>query len=202
MFIKGLLAGLLVCAPVGPIGLLCIRRTLIDGRMAGLLSMLGASTADGLYCLVAGLGVSFVAELLRREQTLFTILGSMVLTGLGLRLFFSKPAEAPVNGGAKGLKSAYLSSLLLMLANPMPILVFTAVLASPGIYDWREEFGSILIVFAGICTGSALWGPILVLLVGVFGREVGQRQVLFLNRISGSMIFLFGLGAGLSALFC
>lgn len=199
MFLKGLVAGLVLCAPMGPIGMLIIRRTFVSGRLAGLVSVLGASTADGLYCLVATLGVAYISEFLRNEQRLLTSLGGLVLISLGLRLFFSKPPTKPMNGVAMGLKDAFLSSFLLMLTNPMPILLFTTAFTALGIHG--GEYAARFILTAGVFTGSALWGPILVASVAILGRQVGPRHMIILNKISGLFITFFGVGAGLLAIF-
>jgi threonine/homoserine/homoserine lactone efflux protein len=200
MFLKGFVVGLVLCAPMGPIGMLIIWRTFVSGRLAGLVSVLGASTLDGLYCLVATLGVACIADFLRNEQRLLTFLGGLVLIALGLRLFFSKPPTKPMNGAAKGLKDAFLSSFLLMLTNPMPILLFTAAFTALGVHGGDYAAGFIL--SAGVFTGSALWGPVLVASLGILGRHVGPRHMLILNKISGLFISFFGMGAGLLAMIC
>lgn len=200
IFMKGLIAGLVVCAPVGPIGLLCVRRTLVYGRMVGLVSLWGASTADGLYCFIAGFGVAYISNFLRNEQRLFTVLGGLVLMALGIRLFFSRPDSRAADSTTKGSMDAYVSGFLLMLANPLLILVFTAVLTSLEIHGLKEDCIPILTMVAGVLTGSALWAPILVMTVNYFGRRVGPAQIVVLNRVSGGIIFFFGVGAGLMAL--
>ncbi|MEW6664868.1 MAG: LysE family transporter [Thermodesulfobacteriota bacterium] len=201
-FSKGFLAGFVLCMPLGPIGLLSIRRTLVQGRLAGVASILGASTVDGLYCSIAGLGVACLTDFLREEQRLFAFLGGLVLVALGLRLYNSKASMKPVNPGSRGLGHAYMASLLLMLSNPMPILVFTAVFASWGAYEWNQDDPSMLIIVAGVFTGSAMWGPILATMAGFFNHGTGSGQMLMLNRIAGLIAFFFGVGAGLLALIC
>jgi threonine/homoserine/homoserine lactone efflux protein len=200
IFLKGLIAGLVVCAPVGPIGLLCVRRTLMDGRMAGLVSVLGASTADGLFCLIAGLGVTYIANLLMNEQTAFTLLGGIILIALGVKLFFTQPGQKTPDVSGKGLLDAYVSSFLLMLANPMLIFVFSAAFTALGVHGWKGDYLSTAILVAGVFLGSALWAPLLVAAVSLFRPQFGPRQQMILNRVSGVIIFGFGVAAGILSL--
>jgi threonine/homoserine/homoserine lactone efflux protein len=200
IFLKGLLAGLVLCVPMGPIGLLCVRRTLMDGRMAGLVSLLGASTADGIYCSIAGMGVTYVASSLRHKYIPITILGGLVLVALGLRLFFTRKEPEATQSTTKGFVDAYVSSFLLMLANPMLILFFTALMTALGVHGWRSDYLSTAILVAGVITGSALWAPILVTAVSLFRPQFGPHHVVILNRISGIIIVGFGIGAGLMGL--
>lgn len=192
IFIKGVIAGLMICAPVGPIGVLCVRRTLIDGRLAGLLSVLGASTADGLYCAIAGLGITYISYFLAQEKILLQLLGGAVLMLVGAGLFFSTPRERPVRAADSGLFQAYYSTFLLMLANPVPILVFGAVFTALGVHGWRGDYISTGILVIGVLAGSALWAPVLVALVSIFRVRFTTREFRAINRIAGALIFGFG----------
>jgi len=90
VFIKGLIIGFVICAPMGPIGLFCIRKTLLDGRLAGFSAVLGASTVDALYCAIAGLGISFISNFLTNEKTLIRLAGGLILILVGIKFFFTK----------------------------------------------------------------------------------------------------------------
>jgi len=200
IFLKGLLAGLVVCAPVGPIGLLAIRRTLVDGPITGLVSILGASTADVIYCTIAGMGVTYIASLLIQGSTLLTLIGGLVLVALGLKLFLTRRPPTMSDPAAGGILHAFVSSFMLMLTNPMLILVFTALMAAMGVHGWKSDYLSTAILVAGVFTGSALWAPVLVMGVSLFRPGFGAERVVVLNRVSGIIIMGFGVGAGLVAL--
>src|SRR5580698_8251112 len=131
--IKGLIVGLSIAAPVGPIGLLCIRRSLAEGRVSGLLSGLGAATADALYGAVAGFGLTAVSSLLIQERFWIGAAGGLFLCYLGVRTFLSRPAQQSAGTSRLGLMSAYLSTLALTVTNPMTILSFVAVFAGLGL---------------------------------------------------------------------
>ena len=105
VFIKGLIIGFVICAPMGPIGLFCIRKTLLDGRLAGFSAVLGASTVDALYCAIAGLGISFISNFLTNEKTLIRLAGGLILIIVGIKFFFTKPADkTPETKGARPLE--------------------------------------------------------------------------------------------------
>ena len=181
-----------MCAPVGPIGLLCIRRALIEGRIVGLVSLLGASTADGLYCAFAGLGITYISTFLHHEQIKIRLVGGFVLVILGLRIFFSKPAETTPQTRNGGLFAAFTSTFFLMLTNPMPIIFFSAAFTALGVHGWKGDYMSTAILVAGVFCGSALWAPILVSLVGFFQSPLQAKQIKIINRTSG--IIMVGLG--------
>src|SRR5688572_12269534 len=124
---KGLLIGFSIAAPVGPIGVLCIRRSLADGRQVGLATGLGAATADAAYGAVAGFGLTAISSFLVGQRLWLGLLGGIFLCYLGFRTFISRPAEQTAETRSGGLASAYLSTLLLTLTNPMTILSFVAV---------------------------------------------------------------------------
>src|SRR5690242_13558589 len=112
---KGLLLGFSIAAPVGPIGVLCIRRTLAHGRMVGFVSGLGAARADAFYGTLAGFGVAFVSSFLISQVIWLQLVGGLFLCHLGMRTLLDRPAERAANATEHGLFSAYGSTLLLTL---------------------------------------------------------------------------------------
>src|SRR5258705_10037607 len=120
-FLRGIAIGFSIAAPVGPIGVLCIRRTLTQGRLCGFASGLGAATADAVYGCIAGFGLTAVSNLLVSQQTWLRLIGGLFLCCLGVKTFFAKLAENGAVTGASGMISAYLSTLVLTLTNPMTI---------------------------------------------------------------------------------
>src|SRR5580765_4765683 len=110
-FLRGVVIGFSIAAPVGPIGVLCIRRTLADGRRFGFASGLGAATADAVYGCVAGFGVTAVSDLLVSQQTWLRLVGGLFLCYLGVKSFFARPARSTVSPKGGALTGAYLSTL-------------------------------------------------------------------------------------------
>jgi threonine/homoserine/homoserine lactone efflux protein len=200
LFMKGATLGFFLCVPVGPIGLLCARRILIYGRLAGVVSLLGASTVDALYCTVAGLGIGWLSAFLRQGQTWIQSLGALVLILLAIRLFAKDPSHAAPQRPAKGLFGAFSSTFLLALANPMPIVVFTAALAAIGVPGWKGLYTSTAAWALGIFCGSAAWSLILAGVVGRFRPQLNFKQLRIINRISGGIIFGFGAALAVAAM--
>ena len=193
VFIKGLIIGFIICAPMGPIGLFCVRKTLIDGRLAGFASVLGASTVDALYCAIAGLGVTFISNFLTTEQDLIKLAGGLILVVVGIRFFLVKPSEKPLSNRGHGVTSDFVGAALLMFTNPLAIIVFSAAFTALGVHGWRGDYTLTEALVAGVFGVSALWAPILVAVLSLFRVRVNGGQLMLISRISGAIIAGFGL---------
>jgi threonine/homoserine/homoserine lactone efflux protein len=190
--LRGLLIGFSIAAPVGPIGVLCIRRTLADGRATGLAVGLGAATADAVYGAIAGFGLTAVSSLLVRQQGVLRLVGGLFLRYLGLRTFLASPAQDAARAGGAGLLGAFTSTFGLTLANPATILSFVAVFAGLGIAgagSWREA----TVLVAGVFLGSALWWLLLSGAVGALRSRLDLRALRWINRLSGLVLLGFGI---------
>jgi threonine/homoserine/homoserine lactone efflux protein len=198
--IKGLIIGLSIAVPVGPIGVLCIRRTLTQGRMVGFLSGLGAATADGLYGAIAGFGLTFLVNFIIGKQIWLRLIGGGLLCILGAKTFLSKPAEQGASVEGNSLWNAYLSTFFLTLTNPMTILFFTAVFAGLGIGSTDGDYLSAGILVLGVFIGSAMWWLVLSGFTGILEGLLNFKRLQWLNRISGLIIMGFGLFAFLGLL--
>jgi threonine/homoserine/homoserine lactone efflux protein len=192
-FLRGLIIGFSIAAPVGPIGVLCIRRTLANGRASGLISGLGAATADAIYGSIAGFGLTFISSLLIRQQGWLRLVGGTFLCYLGLKTFFARPAEQPALAKGNDLLSAYASTFFLTLTNPMTILSFAAIFAGLGVGSASGNYFSAGILVLGVFIGSALWWLILSSGVGMIWKKFNSLGLRWINRISGIIITAFGL---------
>ncbi len=199
-FLKGVILGFSIAAPVGPIGLLCINRTLTGGMLVGFLSGAGAATADGLYGCVAAFGVSAVSSLLVESQFGLRLAGGVFLLYLGYRAFRAKPAETRANVGANSLAGAYLSTLFLTLTNPMTILSFAGIFAGLGIGDAQGNVILAGLLVAGVFMGSLLWWITLSGVVGLLRSRFDTGRLMWVNRLSGVIICGFGVFSLLSVL--
>jgi threonine/homoserine/homoserine lactone efflux protein len=199
-FLKGMIIGFSIAAPVGPIGVLCIRRSLTDGRWVGLATGLGAATADAAYGCVAGFGLTAVSSFLVNHRFWLGLIGGVFLCCLGVRTFLSKPAEQAADVLRGGRLSAYVSTLLLTLTNPMTILSFVAVFAGFGLATSPDYLAAAFLVL-GVFAGSALWWLILSSGAALFRSRVTSAWMHVVNRLSGAVIFTFGLYALAALLF-
>ena len=196
-FLKGLLVGFSIAAPVGPIGILCIRRTLAHGRAAGFISGLGAATADAMYGAAAGVGLIAITGVLVGGQHWLRLVGGLFLLYLGIRTW--RTAEqggvfSIASDTSHGLLGAYASTLALTLTNPMTVLSFAAIFAGLGIAS-GAHYASAAALVAGVFCGSALWWLTLSTVVGVLRHHLSTSGVLWVNRASGAIISGFGVQA-------
>jgi threonine/homoserine/homoserine lactone efflux protein len=198
--LRGLVIGFSIAAPVGPIGVLCIRRTLADGWVSGLVSGLGAASADALYGSVAGFGLAFISNFLVNQQVWLRLIGGVFLCYLGLKTLLAKPAEHASVGKDGDLLAAYASTFFLTLTNPLTIISFAAIFAGLGLAAARGNYGSAGILVLGVFTGSASWWLLLSGTVGIFRSRFKPALLKWVNRISGAIIIGFGIFALLSIL--
>lgn len=196
--LQGLAIGFSIAAPVGPIGVLCIRRTLAEGRVYGLVSGLGAAAADAVYGCIAGFGITFVSSLLVSQQMWLRLVGGGFLCFLGVRIFLSAPGEQATPAKRMGLSSAFASTFFLTLSNPVTILSFAAIFAGLGLGGAAGSYVPAVILVFGVFAGSALWWFVLSGSVSVFRARFTPVGLRWVNRISGMIIVGFGVGALLS----
>jgi predicted secreted hydrolase len=197
-FWQGLLIGFAIAAPVGPIGVLCIRRTLANGRLSGFISGLGAATADGTYGLIAGLGLTLLANFLVEQQTWLRLVGGAFLIYLGLKTFFEKASPgaanpAPTHSASGSLLKDYVSTFVLTLTNPLTILSFGAIFAGLGLASSGADPQRALWLVAGVFSGSAAWWFLLSGFAAALGKRFLQPGALrWVNLLSGVVILAFG----------
>jgi threonine/homoserine/homoserine lactone efflux protein len=200
LLLKGLLIGLSIAAPVGPIGFLCIKRSLNEGMAAGLATGLGAATADGFYGAVAGFGLASVSSFLMAEQTLLRLAGGLVLIWLGVSSFRKRAvAEKTIKSG-HGLFAAYAMTVFLTLTNPATIISFVAVFASVGLTETAGSYAKAASFVAAVFTGSALWWVVLSGAVSLVRTRVTPGAIRWIDRASGIVLLGFGVSAWASLL--
>ncbi len=195
LFLKGILLGFSIAAPVGPIGVLCIRRTLANGRASGLATGLGAATADAVYGAIAAFGLTAISGFLVAQQSWLRLIGGAFLVYLGVRTMLSRPAAEAAPAGSTTLAGDYTSTFLLTLTNPLTILSFVAVFAGLGLATSRQSYGSAAGLVAGVFCGSALWWLALSTGVSLFRSRFTPRSLRWVNIVSGVIIAGFGVVA-------
>lgn len=193
LFWQGMLIGFSIAAPVGPIGLLCIRRSIAQGAGYGFVSGLGAATADTLYGAIAVFGLTMIANLLNSFQSLLQLCGGVFLFYLGYHTYFAGAAKQPATAENGDLVGAYISVLFLTLTNPLTLLVFLSIFAGLGIGPGTGDYFTAAIFVVGVFGGSALWWLLLSGTVGFFRANFTQRQMILINKVSGIIIGCFAI---------
>jgi threonine/homoserine/homoserine lactone efflux protein len=198
-FLKGLIIGFVIAAPVGPIGVLCARRTLMFGRRAGFFSGMGAATADSIYGFVAAFGLTLVSDFLIGHNVFLRLVGGSLLCILGVKALVATPAsKTDYPKSLKKFAGMYSSTFFLTLTNPMTIFSFAAVFAGFGLAGVKGSILSSGALILGVFLGSALWWIFLVVVFTIFRRRFHSHQLRWVNFISGGIIIASGIVALLS----
>jgi threonine/homoserine/homoserine lactone efflux protein len=209
--VKGLVVGFLIAAPVGPVAVMCIHRTLAHGRLAGYVCGLGATIADTIFGAIAALGLGFLATELLSHHTWVRFGGGVVLVVLGLRLALARhlPPAAEKQEAAEERDERlvpkqtgsrldfhignFAAAFAIMITNPITLLSFAAVFAFIDISDIGGDARWIVSLLAGVFGGAFLWWTTLVLLTGILRDRLNANGILWVNRVSGALIVAFGL---------
>ncbi|RDD62640.1 lysine transporter LysE [Ferruginivarius sediminum] len=195
VFLKGIAVGIAVAAPVGPVGLLCVQRTLQDGLWVGLASGLGAATADGIFSAIAGFGLAAVAGFLTEHRDLLRLVGGAVLFLLAWRAWRRAPpemADAPVH--VKVL-SGFATGLAITLSNPMTIMGFVGIFAGFGLGELQDGVGRAGELIIGVFIGSAMWWLGLCAGTAALKPRFGPQSLAWTNRMAAVMLVGFGIFA-------
>jgi len=190
---KGILIGLLVSIPLGPIGILVIQRTVNKSRIAGLLSGMGAALSDTVYAIIAGFSLTFLVDFIREYEILFQTIGALVVLGLGIHIFFKNPVSDLRRNRLRGnthLKDI-ISSFLVTFSNPLTVFVFLAVFTSSGVAVNLEQPYHSFFVILGVFTGAFLWWFSLSGIVSLFRHKINLRILWWINKTAGVLIVIF-----------
>lgn len=190
--LKGIIAGLAISAPVGPVNVLCMSRTLVKGRSAGLAAGLGAAVADTWYGAIAGFSVQFVIGFLIREEFWIRVGGGIVLIGIGVRYYFRTPRRLKPAEEESASHSDFTSAFLLNLTNPTTVLSFLAVLTALGLHHHESAWQGLILV-AGIFTGAMMWWTSLAAIAARLRDRLTDSAMGWMNRVAGLAIGAFGL---------
>lgn len=192
IFLKGLIVGFLIAVPVGPINVLCVRRTIVHGRLVGLASGLGAAVADTFFGAVAAFGLNFIHSLLMSGRFLLELAGTAILVVIGVRTLTAKPPQPKESeADPTNLIGDFTSTCILTLTNPVTILSFLAAFSAFGLQGDDQIDVDDWTLLLGVFLGSSLWWLILTNVVGVFRDRFNQATLGWANRIAGAIILAF-----------
>lgn len=192
-FLKGLVIGLTIAAPVGPIGILCLKRTLTKGKLAGFISGLGAATADALYGIIAAFGLTIISDMLLCCLFWIELAGALFLLFLGVRTFFRTPTNPKETKKITTHLGYFTSTFFLTLTNPVTLLSFIAIFTALGIVGQDEDFISGSVLVLGVFIGSALWWLLIGEGVSLFRHKINNDILIWVNKVAGSVLVLFGI---------
>lgn len=188
----GIIIGFSASVPLGPIGVLCIQRTLNKGRMSGFFSGLGAAFSDTIYAIIAGFSLSFIVNFIEERLMLIQIFGALILIFLGVRIFLSNPAVQlrKQKKGKGNLFQDFISTFFITVSNPLAIFLFLAFFASIGAVKPGDSVINHLILIGGVFGGASLWWFILSSIINLFRSKINLRRLWWLNKIAGATIVI------------
>lgn len=198
--LKGLAIGFSLAAPVGPVGILCVRRTLTYGERHGFMTGLSAASSDMIYGIIAAFGVTLISNFISEQQHWIRIIGGIFLLALGFHSFRSHQVNSTPTNGGNGHTLSFFSTFLLTFTNPLTLFAFAAVFASIGIENIVNDRLSGVLLVAGVFLGSLIWFSLLIGFARVFKEKITSSGLSLVNRISGSLLMLIGLLALLGGL--
>lgn len=192
-FLKGIAVGAVIAVPVGPVGILCLRKTIFDGQLAGLVAGLGAATADAFFGIIAAFGLTFISKWLFGYESVLRAAGGCYLVYAGARALSSPPPEvAREQSDPETLVRSFATTFLLSITNPITILVFLGIFEVLGLSGARATLLSAGILVIGVWTGSLVWWLAIVLVIGTFRRWIRTQHLTWISRGSGAILFLSG----------
>jgi threonine/homoserine/homoserine lactone efflux protein len=193
--IKGVAIGFLLAVPVGPIGVLCIRTTLAEGRRSTISTILGAATADMMYGAVAAFGVTLISTFITDNFETIRFIGGIVLIYLGIRTYRAHITNGKPKKTLNHHAGNFFSTFILTLTNPLTLVAFAAVFAGLGTVKETSETISALFLVAGVFMGSALWFICLVTATHIFSEFLKQKGLDVINKVAGGFILIAGIYA-------
>jgi len=194
LFIQGIIVGLTIAVPVGPISLVCIHRTVANGRLHGIVSGLGVATSDSLYAAVAFLGLTAVSGLIIDHQAVFRLVAGIALVLVGIQVFRSLPAVVRDGTNPESYIRDYLSLFMIAAANPLTIIFFITILPGFGVMAHGTTLIAAVPFVAGVFLGSVVWWIILCGSLGSVRSRVSIENLRRINQVSGILISCFGAG--------
>jgi len=201
--IKGLVVGFLASIPLGPVGVLCIQRTIHKGKLSGVFSGMGSATVDAFFALVAALGLTYIINFIEEQQFYIQLIGGVVLIIVGARIFYANPIKQIRRHRRRKNKliEDYFSVLFLTLSNPVAIFLFVAAFAGIGIVSSNDTSLDSSLIIIGVFLGAMVWWMTLTFLVDLFRKRFRLKQLWWINKIAGVLVVVFGVAAMLSVFF-
>ena len=193
---KGFMIGIAVSVPLGPLGMLCIKRTVNKNWKSGFLSGLGIASSDALYAVIAGFSLTIIIDFIRSYEIYFQVLGASMVVLLGLYIFLSNPAKDIQKFQRNGTSYVqdFLTAFLLTFTNPLSVFVFIAIFTSYSLVLELSQLFEALLIIGGIFIGGATWWFILTGLANLFKHKLTINTLWWANKIIGLSVILIAVG--------
>ena len=202
VFMKCFILGIAMAAPVGPVNLLCLRRSMTIGQPMGFATGMGAATADTIYAAIAAFGITWVSDFLIHYQNIFQLLAGAIFLVVGISVLRSHLKPQTDEPRPPSLFNAYASTVAITLTNPATLLAFLAAFGALNLGAETTEHTSAVVATGGVLMGSTVWWYVLSLLSARFQSKLTPKKIEAVNHIAGALLIVFALvllvrGAGL-----
>lgn len=209
LLLKGIIVGFLIAAPVGPVGILCVKRTLVNGYFSGLFSGFGAASADTIFATIAGFGITAIAALIESQKHLLEILGGIILLIVAAKSLLTKTiTQEADNDSTTNIRSKFafvgdfFSAFFLTITNPITIIAVGALLTSLGALEVSGDFVATSILILGVFLGSSLWFSGLVTVIGfLLHKRLTLQSMYYIHKVAGIIFLVFGISILIHSLF-
>ncbi len=200
--VRGIIIGLLSSIPLGPIGVLCIQRTINKGQKSGFVSGLGAATADTIFAAIAGFSLSFIINFIKEQEEIIQIVGGIIIIFVGIKIFYNNPVKQLKRNKRKKNKviEDFISVFFLTLSNPLTLFFILPIFATVGGIEEKNDLTLTILVLAGVFIGASLWWFSLTWSVNRFRKKFRLKQLWWINKSTGLIITLLGVAAVIEAL--
>ncbi|HJS46296.1 MAG TPA: LysE family transporter [Rhizomicrobium sp.] len=198
LILSGVVMGLIAAVPIGPVNLICIRRSFAFGPLNGFVSGLGAALGDGIFAAIMGFGLTWIAQMIEGYATIIEMIGGAMMVWMGYRTFISPPVprclDTKTDSEGTNLARAMVSTFALTITNPVTLLSFGVMFAGlGGLAGGAGSFHDAGFVVAGVVLGSAGWWLALTTIIGIFHTRIDEKAMRIINRACGALVMAFGL---------
>ena len=203
---RGIIIGLLAASPVGAVAILCMQKTLQRGFLHGWLMGVGSAFGDFVYAIITGFGLSYIYNFIAEHRLILGIIGGLLMIYLGQKVFRTNPVtqwkqQKDPNNAKKNPLADLAASFILTVSNPLTIIVFGGLFTASGSITDTNGWIHTSVMLLGVIIGAICWWTLLVALVNIFRKKIGPRILLWINKITGSLIILFGLSVMITVIF-
>lgn len=196
-YLNGILIGIMVAAPVGAVAIMCIQRTINRGFLPGLFIGIGSALGDFFYAIIAGFGISFIADFLTENRMILGILGGILMMAFGYKIFKTNTVKQMREQQSPKYKNKFFNdfaaSFALTISNPLTVIMFGGLFGISGAVAKDSSFYSTVLTLSGVITGAVAWWTTLVSTVNIFRKKIKLRYIFWINKITGICIFIFGI---------
>ncbi|HKQ11665.1 MAG TPA: LysE family transporter [Rhizomicrobium sp.] len=198
LVLSGVVMGLIAAVPIGPVNLICIRRSFAFGPLNGFVSGLGAALGDGIFAAIMGFGLTWIAQMIEGYATIIELIGGAMMVWMGYRTFISPPVprclDTKADSEGTNLVRAMVSTFALTITNPVTLLSFGVMFAGlGGLAGGAGSFHDAGFVVTGVVAGSAGWWLALTTIIGIFHTRIDEKAMRIINRACGALVMACGL---------